>query len=159
MGKEKAAASNTNNINNINKEEKLIEWAGGNPYLKDALKLNWLAENLGSCSVVPVPGEASVEEYMDGSCLKHYDFIFQVMLPVSEATDGVNIGSMFELRQWQNWIDEMQRTGNYPDFGGFCYNYELQNLANTPSVAQSYDNGTAKYQFPARLIYTETKIN
>jgi len=144
---------------NINKEERLIEWAGQNPYLTDKLKLNWLAEHNGSCSVAPVPGEVSVEKYMDGSSLKHYDFMFLVMLPISDTTDGVNIGNMFELRQWQNWIDEMQKSGNYPDFGGFCYNYELQNLSNSPAIAQIYDNGTAKYQFPARLIYTETKIN
>jgi len=96
---------------------------------------------------------------MDGSNLKHYDFMFLVMLPISDTTDGVNINNMFELRLWQNWIDEMQRSGNYPDFGEFCYDYELQNLANSPAVAQIYDNGTAKYQFPARLIYTETKVN
>ena len=144
------------NINiNINKEARLIEWAGQNPYLKDALKLNWLSEHNGSCSVAPVPGESSAEKYIDGSNLKHYDFMFLVMLPISDTTDGVNISNMFELRLWQNWIEEMQSSGNYPDFGERCYDYELQNLADSPHLAQIYDNGTAKYQFPARLIYTE----
>jgi hypothetical protein len=140
---------------NINKEERLIEWAGQNPYLKDALKLSLLAEHNGSCSVSPVSGEISVEKYMDGSSLKYYDFIFSVMFAISDTADGVNINNMFELRQWQNWIDAMQREGNYPDFGGCCYNYELQNLTNSPQLAQIYENGMAKYQFPARLIYCE----
>jgi len=143
------------NINSVNKEAKLIEWAQQNPYLKDKLKMNWLAEHNGSCSVAPISGESDVEKYMDGSSVKHYDFMFQVMLPISDTTDGVNINNMFELRQWQGWIDEMEEAGNYPDFGELCYNYELKNLAGAPMLAQAYENGMAKYQFPARLVYTE----
>ena len=152
MGRKKK--KNLNAVN-ISKEGRLVEWAGKNPYLTDALKMNWLAEHNGSCSVAPVPGEVSVEKYLDGSSVKHYDFMFCVTLPVSDTTDGVNIGNMFALRQWQDWIDCMEKAGDYPDFGDFCGNYELQNLANSPQLAQVYDNGTAKYQFPARLIYTE----
>jgi len=77
------------------------------------------------------------------------------LFPLSDTTDGVNVENMFALRQWQSWIDEMERTGNYPDFGESCGDYELQNLADSPQLAQIYDNGAAKYQFPARLVYTE----
>jgi len=150
MGKTKSKKNN-----HINKEEKLIKWAGKNPYLTDKLKMNWLAEHNGSCSIVPVSGEIFVEKYIDGSSLKHYDFMLQVMFPISDTTDNVNIENMFALRQWQSWIDNMEESGNYPDFGDSCGDYELQNLANSPQLAQIYDNGMAKYQFPARLIYTE----
>ena len=139
----------------INKEERLIKWAEQNPYLTDALKMNWLAEHNGSCSISPVSGEVFIEKYIDGSSLKHYDFMFCVMLPISDTTDNINVGNMFALRQWQNWIDDMEASGNYPDFGKSCGDYELQNLANSPQLAQIYENGFAKYQFPARLIYTE----
>ena len=141
---------------NINKEERLIKWAGKNPYLTDVLKINWLAEHNGSCSVTPVPGENFVEKYIDGSSVKYYDFMFQVMFCLSDTTDGVNVENMFALRQWQNWIDEMEKIGDYPDFGESCGDYELQNLANAPQIAQVYENGMAKYQFPARLVYTES---
>ena len=150
MGKKK-----NKKINCVNKEERLIEWASQNPYLTDTLKMNWLAEHNGSCSISPVSGEVFIEKYIDGSSLKHYDFIFCVMLPISDTTDNINIGNMFALRQWQNWIDNMETSGNYPDFGKSCGDYELQNLANSPQLAQIYENGAAKYQFPARLIYTE----
>jgi len=140
---------------NINKEERLIEWAAQNPYLTDAVKLNWLAEHNGSCSVAPVSGGIYAEKYLDGSGVKYYDFMFQAIFALSDTTDGVNTRNMFALRQWQDWIDEMENTGNYPDFGESCGDYELQNLANAPQLAQVYNNGMAKYQFPARLIYTE----
>lgn len=146
---------NINIVNVVNKEERLLEWAGQNPHLTDNLKMTWLSEHSGSCSVVPVSGEAVVEEYVDGSKLKRYDFILQVLFSVSDSDDGINVENMFTLRQWQDWIEEMEREGNYPDFGVGCGNYKLQNLSNTPQLAQVYDNGAAKYQFPARLLYTE----
>ena len=147
--------NNINSINNINKEERLLEWAGQNPYLTDNLKMTWLSEHSGSCSIVPVSGEAVVETYVDGSALKRYDFIFQMMFSLSDTDDDVNVENMFTLRQWQNWIDCMEFDGIYPDFGYNCGNYKLQNLSNMPQIAQVFDNCTAKYQFPARLVYTE----
>jgi hypothetical protein len=151
VGRKKSKKANCE----VNKEERMIKWAEQNPYLTDGIKMNWLAEHNGSCSIVPVSGEVFTEKYIDGSSIKHYDFMFCVMLPVSDATDNINIGNMFALRQWQNWIDDMETSGNYPDFGKSCGDYELQNLANSPQLAQIYENGFAKYQFPARLIYTE----
>ena len=143
------------NTENINKEERLLEWAGQNPYLTDDLKMNWLSEHSGSCAIVPVSGEIAVETFMDGSKIKQYDFILQVMFSISDSDDNLNVENMFTLRQWQNWLEEMEIMGNYPDFGDNCGNYELRNLSNMPQIAQVYENGTAKYQFPARLVYTE----
>lgn len=135
-----------------------MEWAGQNPYLSDLtgeIKLNWLSEGSGSCAIVPVPGETIIESYVDGTNVKQYDFIFQVMFDISENADGVNIENMFAVRQWQDWIEQMERERNYPDFGEDCWDYELQNLSNMPDVARAYDNLSARYQFPARLIYCE----
>jgi len=139
----------------INKEERLLEWAAQNPYLTDEIKLNWLSERSGSCAVLPVSGETSVHDYMDGTRVKRYDFIFQIIFNISESSDGLNAENMFALRQWQDWIETCEREQNYPDFGEGCWDYELQNLSNMPQVAQIYDNLTARYQFPARLIYCE----
>ena len=104
---------------------------------------------------MPVSGESAVQNYLDGTSVRRYDFIFQIIFDMSESSDGVNADNMFTLRQWQDWIEKMECEGNYPDFGVDCWDYELQNLSNMPQVAQIYDNLTAKYQFPARLIYCE----
>jgi hypothetical protein len=123
--------------------------------LTDEIKLNWISERSGSCAIVPVHGDTAVEDYLDGTKVRRYDFIFQIIFTMSESADGVNAENMFALRQWQDWIEQMEEECNYPDFGENCWNYELQNLSNMPQVAQVYDNLTAKYQFPARLIYCE----
>ena len=133
-----------------------MEWAGKNPYLTDNLKMDWLSGHSGSCAVVPVSGDIAVETFIDGSKVRQYDFMLQVMFEISDSDDGLNVENMFTLRQWQNWIDDMEFAGNYPDFGERCGGYALSNLSNMPQIAQVYDNGTAKYQFPARLVYTET---
>ena len=133
----------------------MLKWAEQNPYLTDEIKLNWLSEREGSCSIVPVSGESFISEYLDGTCVKRYDFIFQIIFNLSENADGLNAENMFALRMWQDWIEQMERESNYPDFGPDCWDYKLENLANMPAVAQVYDNYTAKYQFGARLIYCE----
>ena len=123
--------------------------------MTDDIKLNWLSGGSGSCAIVPVSGDTAVREYLDGTRLIRYDFIFQIMLGMSENADGVNADNMFTLRQWQDWVAQCERDSNYPDFGDGCWNYELRNLSNMPQVSQVYDNLTARYQFPARLIYCE----
>ena len=139
----------------INKEERLLEWAEQNPYLTDEIKLTWLSERSGSCAVIPVSGDKFIQDYLDGTSVRRYDFIFQIIFNLSENSDGVNAENMFALRHWQDWIEQCEREQNYPDFGSDCWDYELQNLSNMPQVAQIYDNLTAKYQFPARLTYCE----
>jgi len=141
----------------VNKDKALLEWAMTNPYLTDTLMFEWLAENGGSCALSQIPGEAEVVPMIDGSAVKQYDFMFQVMFPLSETTDDTNTDNMFTQRQWQDWIEEQEQVGNYPDFGSRCYGYELRNLASDPQLAQTYENGMAKYQFAARLIYMEVK--
>ena len=142
-------------MSKINKEERLLEWAQQNPYLTDEIKLNWLSERSGSCAIVPIAGENIIDTYIDGTRVMRYDFIFQVMFDISESADDVNSENMFAMRQWQDWIEAMEMAQNYPDFGENCWDYELQNLSNMPQVAMVHDNLSARYQFPARLIYRE----
>lgn len=142
----------------VNKDEILLQWAAQNPYLTDALLMNFLSENNGSCDIVPIPGEEVAKRYIDGTAIKRYDFMFRVMFDLSQNADTVNTDNMFTLRQWQEWIEEQERGGNYPDFGGKCSAYRLENLSNMPQLAQVYNAGNkAKFQFPARLTYTEKK--
>ncbi len=72
------------------------------------------------------------------------------------ATDDVNTQSMYDLREWMEWIEAQEAAKNYPDFGPKCSHYRLMNLSNMPQLAMSYqDDQMAKYQFMARLIYEE----
>jgi len=140
-------------MSTVNKEKILLDWVRINPFLENKTLLNWLGDNDGQAAIIPI-GEAVAENYMDGSKLVNYDFMWQVMYRVSDTTDSTNTDSMFELRQWQNWIDEKNDNGELPDFGGGYDMHEVQNLS-APNLAMTYENNMGKYQFPARLVYLQ----
>ena len=142
----------------VDKDRIIREWAAQNPYLKGALLFDFLNARPNSCAIVPIPGEAAVETYLDGSALMQYDFALQIMRQSSDAAgDTTNTDNMYIQRKWQDWIGVQEAAGNYPDFGDRCSSYELVNLANMPAMAGRQENGMTKYQFPARLTYMEVK--
>ena len=146
-------------MSTVNKEQILLEWCRSNPFLKNQTLFNWLGDNEGQAAIIPI-GETVVESYLDGSKLVNYDFMWAVMFSVSDTTDSANTDSMFELRLWQSWIDEQDMNGNLPDFGGGYDMCEAVNLSDMPNLALIYENGTGKYQFPARIVYLKKhKIN
>lgn len=144
-----------------NKDAALLAWARQNPYLTDAILMNFLRENDGACAIIPVAGDGVIEEFVDGSKLRAYDFMVQIMFQVSDTTDQVNTGNLFLMRQWQDWIHQMEEEGNYPDFGEGCGLYELENLSEMPQMVtlyeKKYEGNMAKYQFAARLKYREER--
>lgn len=141
----------------VNIDKKLLEWAQQCDALTDTPLLSWLAEHDGACAIAPVPAEME-EGFIDKSIQEiTYDFMFQVMFQLSETTDDVNVENMFALRGWQDWVDQQEESGNYPDFGEGYSCYELKNLSSMPQLAEIYESGMAKYQFPVRLIYLEEK--
>lgn len=141
----------------VNKEQILLNWAKGNPFLTDRLLFDFLGGNDGNCSVIPMFAGKAVKTYINGAAIREYMFAFQVVFTVSDAADTRNTENMFTLRKWQDWIDEQEREKNYPDFGEKCSGYRLENLNNMPAMALRYENGTAKYQFFAKLTYKEDK--
>jgi len=142
-------------MSTVKKEEILLEWVRINPFLTNKTLLNFLGDNDGQAAIIPIE-ETVVEKYMDGSKLVNYDFLWQVMYSVSDTTDSTNTDRMFDLRQWQDWIDEQNENGNLPDFGDGYDMYEVQNLS-APNLAMIYENNMGKYQFPARLVYLQKK--
>lgn len=143
-------------MNRVNIDKKLLEWAAQCDALTGTPLFNWLGENDGQCAIVPIPSDTR-PSFISGDREITYDFMFQVMFQLSETTDDVNTDNMFTLRGWQDWIDEQEEAGIYPDFGEKCSCYELQNLSNMPQLAEVYESGMAKFQFPVRLIYLEEK--
>lgn len=137
-----------------NKEQIILDWCKTNPYLTDTLIINYLNAEKDSCAIITIPTEA-LPKNIDGSQEVTYDFEFQVMFPISGDTDSVNADNMLTLRTWQEWIEEQEEQGNYPDFGNGYHSYRLQNLSTAPQLAQTYADGMAKYRLPVRLNYTE----
>lgn len=139
----------------VDKEKALQDWAQENPFLTDRLMFDFLGGKSGNCSLSPIFQDAIVKKYIDGTAVRQYTFAWQVTFRISETTDDINTQNMLLLRKWQAWIDEQQSLRNYPAFGEKCVIEKLENLHNMPQMAQRSENGTAKYQFFARLTYRE----
>jgi len=140
----------------VNKDKNVLEWAMGNPYLTDVPLLNRLNGRQGACAVIPMEG-AAIKRYINGDVVRRYDFMLQVTFQLSEVTDSVNADGLFTLGQWMEWIEEQEREKNYPDFGDGCDVLEVKNLSGGPVMSQVFEDGKAKYQFPAAVVYLEKR--
>lgn len=141
----------------VNKDEALQQWIQSN-IGKETTMFNFLELYAGSYAVVPISAEAIVTPYIDGSAYKKYDFALQTMQPLSQTTDSVNTDVMLLCREWQDWIDEQERQGNYPNFGDKCFGYRLLNGSNMPQLAMAYtEEQMAKFQLVTVLYYTEVR--
>jgi hypothetical protein len=141
----------------VNKDQAIQEWVQTYAGRESAL-FHFLDASADSFGVVPIPGNAVVTPYIDGSAYKRYDFALQATQPYSQTTDDVNTQNMYIMRQWQDWVDEQQAAGHYPDFGPKCTAYRLVNGGNMPQLsAVNKDESTAKYQFISTLFYLEER--
>lgn len=141
----------------ISKEERLLEWLSDCDVLTDVPLFGWLNEHDGCCAIVPIPNDRSVA-YIDSDFRPvTFDFMLEITLTGSGDNDCVNTDNMLRVTEWQDWIDEQEMKGNYPDFGENCCCYELSNLSETPQIAQITETGQTIYQFPARLQYLEVR--
>lgn len=135
-----------------------MEWAAQNPFLPDALLFQYLGDHPGACAIVPIQGDAAIKSYVNGASIRAYSFALQMLLRVSDSTDEINTGNMHMQRQWTDWIMEQERNGTYPDFGPGCSGYRLEITSNMPTLAQTYEGGTGKYQTFAILTYREESL-
>lgn len=137
------------------KEEKVLEWIKSSPNKTTKMLLHFL-DGIKGAAAIHLIDETAVIDFMDGSRMINYDFMFQIISPLSQENDDTNITVMIDMRKWQEWIYEQDELENYPDFGG-KYSFQEVLPLSAPMLAQRYPNGLAKYQFPARLIYLEQK--
>lgn len=142
----------------IDKDKAIYEWAVAGLAAVYPMTFQFLRMSPEWAAIAPIPGGAVVQEYIDGGSRRQYDFALQISATVSDDPDSpTNTDNMLAMRQWQEWIDAQEEAENYPDFGPTCSGYQLINLANMPTMAGRQNDGLAKYQFPARLIYEEAK--
>jgi hypothetical protein len=139
----------------VDTEKALMKWLEGMPFLTDRLYFDFLGGHHGSCAVSPLSENAVVKRYINGDKIRQYTFALQVMLQVSDATDDVNTENMFALRKWQEWIEEQEAQKNYPNFGEKCSDYRVEYLDDMSNGEARYENGLAKLQFFAKIIYFE----
>lgn len=137
-----------------NKHEVLKAWV--ETYL-DGVGLSF--ENIditpGARSVVPDIGEYTTKTDVIGRKYKQYTFGF-IAIEVLDTQDTTtnNAKQMFDVEQFNTWLEEQQKLRNFPNFGDNTTEYEIVPLYNMPSMNVG-DNNMAKYILMARIEYVE----
>lgn len=141
----------------MDKAQVIYEWLKEMPYDGETFLLEWLESKHGACAVIPVASDPFISENVDGSKVMQYDFTLSAHFQLSDTTDNVNIDNIAIMDSFVAWLEQQEETGNYPDFGEKCSNYEIVPAANMSHVAYVNENMLAVYQFPARITYLEER--
>lgn len=133
--------------------ESLKDFISTCPYLdkfSKGINVNYLGENEGSYCIESVPGEPILRQYLDGSCLMQFPFIF-----CSKESYGqdvfTNIDKSGFYESFSEWIMQENQKGNLPNLGE---NRKAQKIeVTTLGYPYQTEVDKARYQIQLRLIY------
>ena len=121
-----------------------------------SVKLNAVNVEDGEMSVLIDATDNVITQYIDGTAEREYVFALVCVLPWSVGTDDINLQSMDFAGSWFDWVEEQNSKRAFPDFGKAAQINAVRCVENTPLPALVYsDEGVAKYQFFAKVFYTE----
>lgn len=122
------------------------------PEIKD-LFFNFSESKNSDISIVTIPSEGAIEEFIDGSSIRYYEFAINCYKTVSTLPNSQeNAIIMFDVDKVASWIRAQNKANNYPNFGILCQIQELKVLQDIPTVAGQNQN-EAKYMFACRVEY------
>lgn len=131
-------------------KEKVSEFAGGE------LTFNNSQEEPNSFSFVTNYSDKERKRYVRVGAEKEYGFTIIIVKPYSTHEDDLNLEAMNMVQGFMEWIEEQNKTKNYPVFPDNCQIRKLENLQNMPSLAGiNSEAGLARYMLQCRLIYFE----
>lgn len=117
------------------------------------LWVNYLNEQPTGYSIVPLPGQRTVEDYIDGSSLREFPFAFQIMASTADEAarlDNIAFGETFSA-----WLEAQTKAGTLPtlESGKVSFSVEATQWGH---LFQQGDSGTGIYQISCRLIYEQS---
>lgn len=139
-----------------NKHQAMIDYMEQCAEVAD-LFFNFSTSENGDTVIAPTASDYVVQEYIDKSALKWYDFSIIQFQPLStEPNDDTNTAVIFDVETVMQWIIDQEDAENYPDFGDKCEVQEISVLQDMPTTA-GIDQQGAKYMFSCRVEYLERK--
>lgn len=131
-------------------EKKVQDLAG------DYLHFNFSPEEAGSIAFVTNYSDKVRKKYIRIGAEKEYAFSILLTEPYSADGDDVNLRAMNFAQAFMDWLEEQNRTGNYPKFPQNCKIKKMENLQNMPNLAGVDANAwVARYMLQCRIIYFE----
>lgn len=116
------------------------------------LLVDHLGETPVQYAIIPQAGEKIVEEYISGSSVREYPFLFRSMESTADDLERIESSGFFET--FSDWLETQTKNGTFPNLGtgktvdkiearGWGYLYEEGNSA------------TGVYQISCAITYTQ----
>lgn len=136
----------------MNISEKLIDWLRTCPYIGkiNAFDVNQVQAKKDSVGLFKQPS-VKVTEFIDGSkqITEYYYFLFKKAAQVKSE----RLANEEYLRKIEDWIDEQEFSGNYPDIG---YPVDGIGMSNGYYV-KSIEDKEAVYQLTLEIQYRKDR--
>lgn len=122
------------------------------PFLQGGrVNVDYIGEEMGY-SIDPIPCDPVLQRYADGGAKKQFQFAF-TSLEEYDQDARVNIENSGFFQKFDEWLEEMDRTGKFPEMEDGKSPVKLQTLSSGYLYDVSAD--MAKYRIECRLIYTQ----
>lgn len=123
------------------------------PELPDSpVQIDYLGSEGSQYTLEPLPCDPVYKKYMDGGCLKQFQFLFAgrefYCAEVEQCKDNQEFYEKFV-----RWIESNNRSGILPDLGEGRQAISIEVQSSGYAFSETED--TARYQVQLRLVYSE----
>lgn len=130
-------------MSEVNKNQSIIEYLLQCQEIQNSdLYFNFIEAKDGATQIVTMTDETAVlRTYVDGSIRKRYLFNIVTFRSISEnavvKVDGYpneNVQDIEDVQTLINWVNNQQKSRNYPDFGEDCIIESIRTTTDTPRL-------------------------
>ena len=114
--------------------------------------VNYLGESPVGYSIVPLPGDRIVEEYITGNTSRVFPFAFQSMESTMDQLARENVQEFYE--DFAEWLRTQSEAGEFPDMDDGQTPYKIEAIGSGFLFAQG-DSQTGIYQIQCQLLYDQ----
>ena len=133
--------------------------SGYKPFLNIWLYFNATPYVVGTVTMNMVSGDRIVKEYITGTKVKQLtlamDFVTAYDL---QGTSDLNMDTIDELENFCRWVEEKNKSKEFPDFGTNNIIENIKVLSNVPTMLVDTTQGLAKYQIQIQINYNEMEV-
>lgn len=114
--------------------------------------VNYLGESPVEYSIVPLPGDGIVEEYITGKTSRVFPFAFRSMEDTIEQISRINVQVFYE--EFAEWLRTMSNQGTFPDMDAGQIPFKIEATGSGFLFAQG-DSQTGIFQIQCQLLYEQ----
>lgn len=116
---------------------------------------NYLGPAPVQYSINPLGSDKIMEQYLDGSSLRVYNFAFNSVEYTIEELDRVGADEFYE--EFGEWLEAQSEAGNLPVLGPGKSAIEIS-ATGWGYLFEQNESGTGIYQVQCRLIYEQRPV-